>query len=99
MYSLQGLLTPAVTDLDADGVARLMQGVWYLPSIPDGIADDDENTETEDNPNANGAAGDRLGSIENLTGSSQKDSLTGDDNPNVLKGMGEADKLNGGGRQ
>ena len=51
----------------------------------------------EDNLETNGAAGDLLGSIENLTGSSQKDSLTGDENPNVLMGMGEADTLTGGG--
>ena len=38
-------------------------------------------------------AGDKLGSIENLTGSAQKDSLTGDANPNVLMGMGGDDTL------
>ena len=33
------------------------------------------NPETLDNPNANGAAGDKLGSVENLTGSDYNDSL------------------------
>ena len=65
---------------------------------PTGVASISEEggAVTEDNPETNGAAGDLLGSIENLTGSSQKDSLTGDANPNVLKGMGEADTLSGG---
>ncbi len=66
----------------------------------DGVVSIPEDTTEElgeDNPETNGAAGDKLGSIENLTGSSQKDMLTGDANPNVLKGMGEADTLNGGG--
>ena len=57
---------------------------------------DTDNPETLDNPNANGAAGDKLGSIENLTGSDQNDSLTGDANPNVFKGMGGKDTLIGG---
>ena len=43
----------------------------------------------------NGAFGDRLGGIENLTGSNQIDTLTGDANPNVLKGGGGNDTLNG----
>ena len=45
---------------------------------------------------SNGAYGDRLGGIENLTGSNQMDTLTGDANPNVLKGGGGNDTLNGG---
>ena len=54
------------------------------------------NPEDEDtNPNVNGAAGDRLRSIENLTGSAMKDDLDGDANPNVLKGMGGNDELAG----
>ena len=57
---------------------------------------DATNVENEDtNPNVNGAAGDLLGSIENLTGSAMGDTLTGDANPNVLKGMGGNDTLNG----
>ena len=93
MYSLQGLQgpDPAISDLDADGVAK-------HDAMGNAFTDADEgNPETEDNPNANGAAGDRLGSIENLTGSAQKDSLTGDANPNVLKGGGGDDTLAGGG--
>ena len=43
----------------------------------------------------NGAFGDRLASIENLTGSDQRDILGGDANPNVLKGMGGNDTLTG----
>ena len=44
----------------------------------------------------NGAAGDRLGGIQNLTGSNHKDSLTGDGTHNVLKGGGGNDTLDGG---
>ena len=44
----------------------------------------------------NGAFGDRLGSIENLTGSDHNDILGGDGNPNVLKGGGGNDMLTGG---
>ena len=73
---------------DPNGVDQPETGV---PSISE-----DGSAVTEDNAETNGAAGDKLGSIENLTGSSQKDSLTGDDNPNVLMGMGGADTLNGG---
>ena len=47
------------------------------------------------NPATNGAAGDRLGGIQNLTGSNQKDDLSGDANPNVLKGMGGNDEVFG----
>ena len=43
----------------------------------------------------NGAFGDRLGGIQNLTGSNHKDTLTGDGNPNVLKGGGGNDTLAG----
>ena len=70
----------------------------FVDSNSDGIADDDENTETEDNPNANGAAGRQAGQYREPDRLfAQKDSLTGDANPNVLKGMGEADTLTGGG--
>ena len=44
----------------------------------------------------NGAFGDRLASIENLTGSDHNDILGGDENPNVLKGGGGNDTLTGG---
>jgi Ca2+-binding RTX toxin-like protein len=43
------------------------------------------------------AAGDRLYSIENLTGSAHPDSLAGDDYANVLQGMGGDDTLHGHG--
>ena len=43
----------------------------------------------------NGAYGDRLGGIQNLTGSNHKDELTGDGDPNVLKGGGGNDTLTG----
>ena len=43
----------------------------------------------------NGAFGDRLGGISNLTGSNQDDELTGDENPNVLKGGDGDDMLAG----
>ena len=43
----------------------------------------------------NGAFGDRLGGIQNLTGSNQVDSLTGDNTHNVLKGLGGNDTLVG----
>ena len=52
---------------------------------------------TEDDPNTNGAAGDRLGGIENLTGSAQADELTGNDEANTLMGGGGDDDLDGGG--
>ena len=82
-----GRLTP-------DTVARPTAGVPRLDA--NGAEFDTDNVEDEDdNPNANGAAGDRLGSIENLTGSDHDDSLTGDANPNVLKGMGGDDTLVG----
>ncbi len=42
------------------------------------------------------ATGDKLVSIENLTGSSYNDVLTGDSGSNVLDGAAGADKLNGG---
>ena len=54
-------------------------------------ADDDEN------PNTNGAAGDRLGGIENLTGSAQADMLTGNGEANTLMGGGGNDTLVGAG--
>ena len=81
--------TPATltTHLTATGVPKLNAA---------GNPFDATNVENEDtNPNVNGAAGDKLGSIENLTGSAMKDSLTGDANPNVLKGMGGNDTLTG----
>ena len=75
---------PAEVDNPASGLA----GVAVMTADGEAV--------TEDNPNTNGAAGDKLRSIENLTGSGQKDSLTGDENPNVLMGMGGDDTLSGG---
>ena len=71
-------------------VARPTTGVLAI------LQDDGSPVDEDDNPNSNGARGDRLGSIENLTGSAMKDALTGDGNPNVLKGMGGDDTLVGG---
>ena len=53
-------------------------------------------TEDQIEDNTNGAAGDRLGGIENLTGSAQGDTLTGMTVANVLKGGGGDDTLSGG---
>jgi Ca2+-binding RTX toxin-like protein len=62
------------------------------------ILEDTANTvEDEDNPNTNGARGDKLGSIENITGTDHDDDLTGDDNPNTLRGNGGDDTINGEG--
>ena len=76
--------------VDADGVAKHdAMGTAFTDA-------DGANPETEDNPNANGAAGDRLGSIENVTGSAQDDVLTGDANPNILRGNAGDDTIDGG---
>ena len=92
------LMFPTTDPMAADDVtdATNLAGVPRHDAM--GAVFDEDNVEDEDdNPNANGAAGDKLRSIENLTGSAQKDSLGGDDNPNVLKGMGGADTLTGNG--
>ena len=77
-------------------LARPTDGVPRLNAMGTAFNDTDNIEDEDTNPNVNGAAGDRLGSIENLTGSAMKDSLTGDGNPNVLKGMGGNDTLSGG---
>ena len=79
--------------------ATLLTGVPRLNAMDEVLTNaDGENAENEDtNPNVNGAAGDRLRSIENLTGSNMADDLDGDGNPNVLKGMGGNDELTGDG--
>ena len=79
-----------IVDPDPADVTQPTVGVVSIPETAGEAID-------EDNPETNGAAGDKLGSIENLTGSAQKDLLTGDENPNVLMGMGDGDTLNGGG--
>ena len=58
----------------------------------DATIDDLENADD----NVNGAAGDRIGGIQNLTGSAHDDTLTGDDLANTLMGGGGDDTLNGG---
>ena len=60
------------------------------------VADIDDEGVEAGNAATNGAFGDRLGGIQNLTGSNQVDSLTGDDTHNVLKGLGGNDTLVGG---
>ena len=60
----------------------------------DGVGTEDPTT--AGSVETNGAWGDRLASIENLTGSDHNDTLTGDPNPNVLKGGGGNDDLAGG---
>ena len=85
--TFDGTAGPAVTHLGTaihyivDGTPRLLT----------------DGTLTEDNieDNTNGAAGDRLGGIENLTGSAQADTLAGDALDNVLKGGGGDDTLTG----
>ena len=79
--------------------ATLLAGIPRLNAQDAVLTDaDGANPENEDtNPNVNGAAGDRLRSIENLTGSNMKDDLDGDANPNVLKGLGGDDELTGAG--
>ena len=53
---------------------RILLSLWVLsPSAMQWVCylqrHEGDNPETLDNPNANGAAGDKLGSVENLTGS------------------------------
>ena len=81
---------PSVGDLGTEihyivlGENDQMEDVAVADATPEQIED-----------NTNGAAGDRLGGIENLTGSNFKDVLTGDGNNNTLKGGGGDDVLVG----
>ena len=59
------------------------------------LLDKDGMVTADPDENVNGAAGDRLGGIENITGSDYDDSLTGDSNANTLNGGGGEDTLNG----
>ena len=69
----------------------------YTPSGDTPTLEDVDTEGVAGDPAANGAAGDRLGGIENLTGSDHNDTLEGDGNPNVLKGGGGNDDLDGEG--
>ena len=91
--------TAVATQADADSP------IVFIGLPPDGtepaVTQVSTGVGTEDTTNAgnaetNGAFGDRLASIENLTGSDHNDALTGDENPNVLKGGGGNDTLVGG---
>ena len=83
--------SPFTFGADADP-ALVVQPTVGVPAI---LQTPGEAEDEDDNPNTNGARGDKLGSIENLTGSAFKDSLTGDENPNTLMGMGGDDTLTG----
>ena len=85
---------PNATDLT--GAASGLAGVLKLNAQGVAFNDSDNVEDRDDNPNANGAAGDKLRSIENLTGSARKDVLTGDEQNNELRGMGGDDTLVGG---
>ena len=84
------IMFPEDEDVNAvDSPASGLDGV-------DEIATDTNEAVGDDNPNTNGAAGDKLRSIENLTGTAQDDNLTGDGNPNTLRGNGGDDTIIGG---
>jgi Ca2+-binding RTX toxin-like protein len=70
---------------ESDTVSYASSPTWVLVSLRDNYAHNGD------------AAGDRLYSIENLTGSAHSDSLAGDDYANVLIGMGADDTLHGHG--
>ena len=82
---------PFVFGPDADPAA-VDQPTTGVPAI----LEDTTADESEDNPNTNGARGDKLGSIENITGTDHADNLTGDENPNTLRGNGGNDMIDGG---
>ncbi|MCY4363631.1 MAG: hypothetical protein OXE42_15880 [Gammaproteobacteria bacterium] len=97
------------TDTAADGEGTMASPVVF-PGLPDGTnpavalvsigvgkeANGDASPGDVGDAEKNGAFGDRLGSIENLTGSAYDDRLTGDSNPNVLMGGAGNDTLVGG---
>ena len=84
------LTTDQQTQTPFDGETPLVDNLGGAIATIPANADDDEN------PNTNGAAGDRLGGIENLTGSAQADELTGNGEANTLMGGGGNDTLMGG---
>ena len=86
------VITTATADAD-NGVGLPDEDL--APAVA--MLDEQGLTTTDPDMNANGAAGDRLGGIENLTGSAHDDSLTGDENANTLMGGGGDDMLTGGG--
>ena len=69
--------------------------VFTYTALAGGPTIDDTDTEGVEAGDAatNGAFGDRLGGISNLTGSDHNDKLSGDGNPNVLKGGDGNDML------
>ena len=69
---------------------------YTAPADGPTIDDTDEEGVAAGDETSNGAHGDRLGGISNLTGSDHNDALTGDTNPNILKGGGGNDTLMGG---
>ena len=83
---------PAAVTSPASGLT----GVPRLDAMGNPFVDGTNEEDPDDNPNANGAAGDKLRSIENLTGSAMKDTLGGDEQNNVIKGMGGDDIITGG---
>ena len=86
-----GTANPAVPP----AVSHLGTAIHYITTA-DGDVAVATATDAQKEANTNGAAEDRLGGIENLTGSNHGDTLTGDTNSNVLKGMGGVDTLTGG---
>ena len=86
--------TDGVTTTATNTDGRGLPDDDLAPAQP--LIDKDGGTPTDPDDNVNGAAGDRLGGIENLTGSDYDDTLTGDENANTLNGGGGEDTLNGG---
>ena len=86
---------PGIAD-DAPADTDLGTAIHYIVDGTLRLITDETLTEDNIEDNTNGAVGDRLGGIENLTGSAQADTLAGDALPNVLKGGGGNDMLTGG---
>ena len=76
-------------------MTHLGTAIHYIVDGTPRLLTDDTLTEDNIEDNTNGAAGDRLGGIENLTGSALADTLAGDALDNVLKGGGGDDTLSG----
>ena len=87
-----------ISPLNLIAIQHLGQGTPngdLSPAIPN-MDEDGGITNVADEDNVNGAAGDRFGGIQNLTGSAHGDALTGDGAANTLMGMGGNDMLVGG---